>query len=319
MDISRLLPEEKIANRFIKRLNLSPPVNVLELVKSYADFEEDNLPGEVDALCIQRKSDKPLVILDALQASKRKRFTLAHELGHLIIPWHTGTMICHTEGHLKYDDYSYTQIEAEANRFASELLMPSYWVQDVIESNTDMKDIISEVYFTAEVSIFAALIAIAKNLPIGHLILLTKERTILNYYKSPETKVEVRRFEDIKHTASLASDFGAFTLESYDIVWFKFNSFKKSVTIRDTREAKVILREIVASSIKKEEQTTYIQRINGIFGAANGSRKSKNLDRDEFCLLLQQRIASHPHLSPIVSHTDFNNFFSKKVSELFGE
>lgn len=62
----------------------------------------------------------------------RRRFTISHEIGHLKIPWHGGSIACHIdEGGASVSGDQYLR-EGEAHRFASELLMPTEWMRMVI-------------------------------------------------------------------------------------------------------------------------------------------------------------------------------------------
>jgi Zn-dependent peptidase ImmA (M78 family) len=57
---------------------------------------------------------------------ERRRFTVAHEIGHFLIPWHDASAQCATAdmGVLKSRDTRKSK-EAEANRFAAALLTPT--------------------------------------------------------------------------------------------------------------------------------------------------------------------------------------------------
>ncbi len=81
-------------------------------------FEED-LKADAYLKCIKAKN---YIFLKKTLDEKRKRFTLAHELGHLFLPWHSELMFgCDIS---ELDDYVYKPKEREANMFAAELLMP---------------------------------------------------------------------------------------------------------------------------------------------------------------------------------------------------
>jgi Zn-dependent peptidase ImmA (M78 family) len=73
-------------------------------------------------------------------------------VGHIKIPWHCGSIACHIdEGNASVtgDHYSY---EGEAHRFASELLMPTDWVRQVIEEELTIEKIFNRIVDGAEVS-----------------------------------------------------------------------------------------------------------------------------------------------------------------------
>jgi hypothetical protein len=64
--------------------------------------------------------EERIVFLDAKQTPGRRRFTLAHELAHVVCPWHEALLRLDTAGEL-FGPYG-TGIEAEANFGASELI-----------------------------------------------------------------------------------------------------------------------------------------------------------------------------------------------------
>lgn len=140
-----LTPEEKLANLVIRRKGLSPPVDVRSLAETYADVEEDFFPVAVDAVAIRRpfNHDRPLILINKRRANwhGRLRFTIAHEIGHVVIPFHPGFRACHVDASNveSQEDPSNAEargiialIEQGANLFASELLMPTEWVKSVI-------------------------------------------------------------------------------------------------------------------------------------------------------------------------------------------
>jgi len=124
-----MLPEEKMARRLLIRHELEPPFNLEKLVSEYAVLEKRLIPFSADGISIDIDGKtKPRIIINSLNPNTRQRFTLAHELGHIIIPWHTGTILSHTKDIDPSAKLEYKQMEAEANRFAAELLLPSDWI-----------------------------------------------------------------------------------------------------------------------------------------------------------------------------------------------
>jgi Zn-dependent peptidase ImmA (M78 family) len=113
-----LAPARTAAATLVNRLDLHPPVKVHDLVSNYAELEQVNWPGEnVDAVMLRRGTEKPMVFYKSHDPrGLRERFTLGHELGHLILPWQIGNATC-----VVSDDVqdSVSSDEAEANMFAS--------------------------------------------------------------------------------------------------------------------------------------------------------------------------------------------------------
>ncbi|MCX7168438.1 MAG: ImmA/IrrE family metallo-endopeptidase [Rhodocyclales bacterium] len=130
------------ANRLSKLLNLSLgnerfPVKVEQLARDYAgQFGHDDpithvigddLPGFEGALYGSDKEERRewvLVYNSAVHVPGRIRFTMAHELGHYILHRHARkTFECSQDDMLRWESAE-KRIEAEADVFASYLLMP---------------------------------------------------------------------------------------------------------------------------------------------------------------------------------------------------
>lgn len=76
-----------------------------------------------DGISLFTKKGFPVIVLNKRMSNDRKRFTLAHELGHLI-------MHCSCD----FPVPEYRDKEQEANRFASEFLMPSKAIRSSLEN-----------------------------------------------------------------------------------------------------------------------------------------------------------------------------------------
>ena len=169
-------PEEQIASLIVSRLGLTPPIDVVSLISQVADIEEDTPPGDCDALFLGKPKDRtrPLIILNKKRNPLRKRFTLAHELGHLKIPWHIGTFFCHTSYDAQFKDSLYYITETEANKFAAELLMPSAWLTQSLDGIASVEEAFNLVK-VAKVSDAPIVYALGKMLDPGFVIAAVKE------------------------------------------------------------------------------------------------------------------------------------------------
>lgn len=94
-------------------LGVAPVTNMVHLLEAHGVRVFSLAPehASVDAYSFWR-GDVPYVLLNTMKSGERGRFDAAHELGHLVLHGHTRT-------HLG------PQAEAEANDFASALLMPA--------------------------------------------------------------------------------------------------------------------------------------------------------------------------------------------------
>ncbi len=101
----------------------------------YRPFDQE-LSGMI---YIKRRS--PIIGVNALHHSNRQRFTIAHEVAHLILHRHLIADRVHIDKRfpvLMRDSNSATgtqRMEMEANRFAAELLMPSFLLLPMLKKN----------------------------------------------------------------------------------------------------------------------------------------------------------------------------------------
>jgi Zn-dependent peptidase ImmA (M78 family) len=175
-------PEEKFAHRLLERHNLIPPYDLEELVLLYAEVDFLAFPDDADGISLGLKQyHKPKIYINSLRPKVRQRFTLAHELGHVIIPWHIGNIVSHTdvrrddeEANFEFqvsrdDNFEYRQIEGEANRFTAELLIPTEWLVKLLEEvdTFNFEEALQEVIKQSRTSRDTALIKVFNALPPG--------------------------------------------------------------------------------------------------------------------------------------------------------
>ena len=85
----------KIAQRVMTKYKLHPPVDMMGLIQEKGiTCVEENLGTNADGYSDLKDSDLKIVLNSAIQYEPRKRFTLAHELGHIFISWHSDVTLC---------------------------------------------------------------------------------------------------------------------------------------------------------------------------------------------------------------------------------
>ena len=131
--MNRLESIKKIANNLISRFELTPPIDIEDIyLKLGVQREEESNQYGIEAY--SDLSDKLTVFInpELTYYEPRRRFTLAHELGHVCIPWHNGDIKCETDNN--YFNINGKKLldtqELEANIFASEILMPTGWIKE---------------------------------------------------------------------------------------------------------------------------------------------------------------------------------------------
>ncbi|MDF2116382.1 ImmA/IrrE family metallo-endopeptidase [Roseiarcaceae bacterium H3SJ34-1] len=98
-------------------------VRAAGVVVQYSPFD-----GELSGMAFI-KDGQPIIGVNSLHSSTRQRFTLAHELGHILLhrPVLEASGVHVDKGSLRRDSLSSEGVddqEIEANNFAAELLMP---------------------------------------------------------------------------------------------------------------------------------------------------------------------------------------------------
>jgi Zn-dependent peptidase ImmA (M78 family) len=130
--------EETLANLNIR----SAPIPVEKIAKGLgAQIRFSPLDEELSGM-IFVKDGIPIIGVNALHHPNRQRFTIAHEIGHLVLHRPMITAEVHVDKAfpiLMRDAVSATgtkEVEIAANRFASALLMPSALLEQALEGKT---------------------------------------------------------------------------------------------------------------------------------------------------------------------------------------
>ncbi len=93
--MNRFEAVHNLAKRKIRQLGLTPPINVEEVIHSLGiNYVEERNQYGIEAF--SELGDNPKIVINPEKTyyEPRKNFTLAHELGHIFIPWHNGDVKC---------------------------------------------------------------------------------------------------------------------------------------------------------------------------------------------------------------------------------
>jgi len=310
--------EEKLAHNFLRRRNLVPPINIRHVVETVADIEDLHFPGTADAilLSVSANRSRPLILLQASISPARKVFTLAHELGHIVIPWHGGTFVCHTDFDARVPNHIYNKTEAEANRFAGEILMPSFWVQSFIAENVLIPEILKKIQ-KAGVSLLAGTFALCRNLPPGFVFAeVNNAGQILRSGKSKDTYIQIPQEGIAVKDAeinSVAPDPDIIPVSNGKIYWWHLKHLTRQAFDID-EDSRVILRKILEEAVDDaDERRSLMQSVNGIIGAANGRARYQNSD---VYTILRARFLTRPQLRAVTQHALFDRFLVLKSGEM---
>lgn len=312
-------PEVNMATRLVAKYELTPAIDVESLASKYAIVEEMEFPVEADGITLNLKvsGKKPHIIINGNSPPRRKRFTLAHELGHVIIPWHVGTIIDVLD--MRYSHSIYSEAEAEANRFAAELLTPTSWVIKTINRFETIEESFNYIVKKADISPTSAVIKITQCLKPGHIYAqLADDRTVISSGRSQGTLAPAPGYEHvvkIKKQYPSASNIESFSIDGYNYCWWEFDCDADIPKCDDDREWREILDEIV-TDLGIEEAEKYKSSLNGCIAYANGTVKGEARKKEALYAACMQRLHSKPVFRDLIEHSVFVNFMLKRIEDL---
>lgn len=327
---------EKIAKTLIKVKKLKPPIDIFKLIKEYAVLEiENNIPFEFDGLCFF-KQGKPSIILNGDISVSRQKFTLAHELGHILIPGHKNIIACNAEktNNMDFSDddslhWEYLAKEREANTFASEVLMPSDWIKELVENLKSFQDIIKKVTELTDLSIQAITIKVIKHMKPGNIIFINHlSNDIYTMYTSPSTslyeynidynKLKISELER-KKLENVSKNIEKFVYKNYSVVVYDIYEdlmLEEDNAISEKSSTKILM-EYLEYEYSKEEAKKYFNSINGVVGNMNGEKEVKSMSKAEYYKAVNRKFRNKNEIIRSITNTKyFSEYIAKRYEEL---
>lgn len=312
--------EERLANRLASRRRLEPPIDVISLAQSLAHVTEKRFPiGDVDGICLDLKKPgvTPKIWVNLSATHHRRRFTLAHEIGHVIIPWHTGAIIDDLEaGDAGGDEYRWT--EHQANRFAAELLMPRAWAANICERAEHLRDAMHAIQQVADVSYHAASLRTTQVGPPGYLLAAVREGYVEWGARTRGTRARAPAYG----TRIDAIDMPAFeqpkVLNSPRGEYYFWKELPGVPLGDEPPEPWRDILERMLTNIPVEQRFRTRQRINAIVGSAFGRAphaSSPDVLYQRVLESLQNRSDRDKFLAATLRHPELNQYVLARVHE----
>jgi Zn-dependent peptidase ImmA (M78 family) len=138
------------------------PVDLNSIIKNMnIHYKEVSMPDGYLGASKTVGIRKGIIVSNQIDDHGRKRFTVAHELGHIFL--HQGSHLCRKG----YFGLAFNGIskESEANKFASELLMPGVVLREFSQDKDVTVKLAMQVSQTYETSLQAALMGLIKASP----------------------------------------------------------------------------------------------------------------------------------------------------------
>ncbi len=312
------------ARRLVEKYGLEPPIDIEDLVSQYADLKFADIPFEgADGISLNLKviGKTTRVVVNQNMPPARQRFTMAHELGHVIIPWHVGTIVDHIDPTRVSEVDRYWQIEEEANTFAAALLMPQQFIDELIAEEDDLARIYRIVTKECEVSPIASAIRLAAFMPPNIAYAYERNGAVEFSGKSAGTIASTLNWgaEFPNDPYDYAESHFQEVLNGGQIHWWVLPSeihydIDDDRTWRDILNGMVEDIEIPPADIKK-----YKSSVNGVVAYANGScKRSDTYTVSSVVSASVQRFKDRGGYESFVQHPDFKAFLVKKAQELVG-
>ncbi len=240
----------KIAKYVRKKYNLPVPIKFDNIIAANkCILVEENMRSLGDGYTDFNNKPPKIAINNQVTYIPRKRFTIAHELGHIFISWHDDITICQTDNYMISKNLLDIQ-EREANVFASELLLPEEWVREQIDiyEGLPLDDLLGVLSSLSGASLFACLYSLENVLDSGNVILLkssTSEygkrfvarNTCNTWFRSLDT-------EDVCEW--LAQEKAVYTIGSYELIHYQLS---KCPTYNEIQDAYQIYEEDIEETL----------------------------------------------------------------------
>jgi hypothetical protein len=277
----------------------------------------------VDGVCLNLKSlgKIPKVIVNVENPKSRQRFTLAHELGHILIPWHTGSIVDHLDPDENSEIEGYWAMEQEANAFAAELLMPAEWVKELVSSTTNLAKVHRMVVTECDVSLQAAAIRVVNMLPKNVVYAVERHGVVEFSGRSDGTLANAMIYGSAFNASAYDYAEAHHSVEAAgrDVHWWVL-PHRLAVSDADDRDWRTLLDDIVADlGMAEEDERTFKNSINGVIAYANSvAKRSGDYSVDTLIAGCIQRFRGREEFDALAKHPSFHAFVSKKAQALVG-
>lgn len=304
-----MTPEEKMASRVLAIRQLTPPYDLEQLASVYGELEYLELPFGVDGITIGiGAAAKPRILINSSAPATRRKFTLAHEIGHVVIPWHTGTIVSHLEnGEV---DAAYSQMETEANRFAAELLMPSEWLLETFKATDSLEQYFRSVLTQAGASKEATLNKFLRPLHQPVICVQVDSASRVLSKRRSQTAPYPPEQNTVVSSETFQTDCRFEHFEIDGQLYMSWTFIGRDIQEVDARP----WREVYAQILNDTGMQQYLQNMNGILAAAYG--KNKALDESEISGAIIRAFTKYEMFDVVTKHELFEQFVIKRVREL---
>jgi Zn-dependent peptidase ImmA (M78 family) len=180
---------EDYAREILTELRIASfPIDPFFITKEFdiEVFEAD--ADSYDGFLLRNESSTKIYINKNIASEGRKKFTLAHEIGHYCIPTHRGNYQCIRRYLNPFRKKP--EVEMEANKFASELLLPENLLKPILHTYKPDFESINELAEDCGTSLTATAIKFASLSDDCCVLIAMSDNRIKWFQKSPSFPYE---------------------------------------------------------------------------------------------------------------------------------
>jgi hypothetical protein len=312
----------RVARELASELLLTPPFDLDAVAERYADLLTSEVPGRTDVITLHGTvpGDHPRIVVQAsLDASPaRRRFAIAHALGHVLLGWHPLGAPCDVSARPReLPVTAHDLIEGEASAFARELLLPRAWIEgfDALDRPAELMRHVSE---RGGVPIMSAARAVIGMLPPHHVFMVVDEwGGVIDAGRSPGTHVcppETGAQVDGADYARFAVERHRADLDASSLIVWRFDPDELGSLPHD-RTARDVASHIGSDlGMGSADVIELVARVDGVAGWANEQLGIASLDG--MTRIIDERVRALPEFAKVVAHPDYRALVQSKAVEL---
>lgn len=188
------------AQELIKQLGITGPFDIRDAAAQLGlEIQEEDVDGFEGALVRIKNQPFGIIVIDRnIPETGRKRFTIAHEVGHFVIPYHGQIgAICGTE-FVENWSKRLSPSEEEANQFAGEFLIPSAFVRNEVLEQPPSFEGVRWIADTFQASLTASAYRLMDLTSHAAIVVRSTRKRIEWFKRSTEFDVFVRVDEEVQ-------------------------------------------------------------------------------------------------------------------------
>jgi hypothetical protein len=312
----------RVARDLAAELQLTPPFDIERVARRFAEVVEEDIPSHADVIVLHAPTPggRPRLVVDRRHAAsgERRRFAIAHGLGHVLLGWHAFGAPCDVATRPSELPVTvHDLVEGEANAFARELLMPEAWITS-FDALDEPAVLIAHVAERAGMSPMPAARAVALLLPPGWVWAVTDDwGRVLDAGRSPDTRicppahgVELEGSQLARHAVERHR-----TTHAGTGIWvWRFDESRTFELPRD-RTARGVAADIADDlGLGQAGADALVARVDGIAGWANEQLGTASLEGMQ--RVLGDRARTVPDLEQVAAHPEFDALLAAKATEL---